>query len=553
VINCEVQLFCHFFRIIFPILLGGVMKTTAFRLFSLLVAILALTSLALAWTSAVEIRSSMTSNPFFADTLGGKFYIGYSFYEWPDNRSKIGVTQVDTAGNYWSAVIPTAEGASLQALKNINGRLVCLYLSMSDTGYYRHVMVAEINPATGEALSQTDVSGLFTESRGWLEIYGQKPVSDTVYVTWSHSIDSVTVESRYNFLVFRDSSAEVIYPQGRIIPSSCINLWSGTHSVSQAGVWLTQTQSNVVYRVSANDTVVSPVSFTGPFQLFDHLFPLGTDSLVHLHMDYQSMEVKLYHSSLDGQEVGGSSVFEIHPQYWTTEGRDDGYGNILVHHVYAWDSTYQQFGCLAYTIPPDGQCLGFEFVSQRPYYASVSALGEDILALTYSRDGNLWLRRFNRSSLPLGGEEYLGSAVFEFEGAYGLLSYPDGVGGCFVTWTIPTTMSGGHLYVQHVAPSPNSSVDLATAGQPSEFQLGQNYPNPFNPMTVIVFDLLLSGNVRLDIYNCLGRHVATLLNEELTAGRHAIGFDGSALASGMYYYALQSNGFTATRKMVLMK
>ncbi len=94
------------------------------------------------------------------------------------------------------------------------------------------------------------------------------------------------------------------------------------------------------------------------------------------------------------------------------------------------------------------------------------------------------------------------------------------------------------------------TVDL---GSVTKFALKQNYPNPFNPTTEISFDVPKESRVRLSVYNALGQKVADLLNEKLSAGTHRVKFDGSNLSSGIYFYKMQSNGFTAIKKMILMK
>ncbi len=89
---------------------------------------------------------------------------------------------------------------------------------------------------------------------------------------------------------------------------------------------------------------------------------------------------------------------------------------------------------------------------------------------------------------------------------------------------------------------------------PASFQLDQNYPNPFNPTTTISFALKTNGRASLKIYNLLGQHVATLLDEEKSAGVYKVSFDASALSSGVYFYRLStSGGVSEAKKMVLMK
>lgn len=98
---------------------------------------------------------------------------------------------------------------------------------------------------------------------------------------------------------------------------------------------------------------------------------------------------------------------------------------------------------------------------------------------------------------------------------------------------------------------------LASAHQnPSFFVLEQNYPNPFNPVTTITYQLPVgtqSYAVKLSVYDILGNEIQTLVNEHQQAGSYAVTFNGSGLASGVYFYRLQANGYTAMKKFVLLK
>jgi len=88
---------------------------------------------------------------------------------------------------------------------------------------------------------------------------------------------------------------------------------------------------------------------------------------------------------------------------------------------------------------------------------------------------------------------------------------------------------------------------------PSNYQLYQNHPNPFNPSTEINFYILVTGNTSLVVYNVLGQKVATLVNQELSAGSYKYKFDASGLTSGIYFYKIQSRDFTESRKMIFLK
>ena len=88
---------------------------------------------------------------------------------------------------------------------------------------------------------------------------------------------------------------------------------------------------------------------------------------------------------------------------------------------------------------------------------------------------------------------------------------------------------------------------------PLDYALHQNYPNPFNPSTDIRFDLREHTHVTLAVYNVLGQKVLTLVDQPLDAGSHLVSFNGTSLASGVYFYNINAGNFTDMRKMVLMK
>ena len=88
---------------------------------------------------------------------------------------------------------------------------------------------------------------------------------------------------------------------------------------------------------------------------------------------------------------------------------------------------------------------------------------------------------------------------------------------------------------------------------PTEYDLSQNYPNPFNPVTTIEYALPEAARVRVEVYNTLGQIVEVLVNDLQDAGYYVITWDAGGVTSGVYFYRITANGFSATRRMVLMK
>jgi hypothetical protein len=98
-----------------------------------------------------------------------------------------------------------------------------------------------------------------------------------------------------------------------------------------------------------------------------------------------------------------------------------------------------------------------------------------------------------------------------------------------------------------------TSAGVAKREMPADWILWQNFPNPFNPTTVFSYQVRVVSDVRLAVYDLLGRQVAVLVNERKEPGNYQVEFDATGLASGTYIYRLTAGGYVQTRKMVLVK
>ncbi|RPI18067.1 MAG: T9SS C-terminal target domain-containing protein [Ignavibacteriae bacterium] len=97
------------------------------------------------------------------------------------------------------------------------------------------------------------------------------------------------------------------------------------------------------------------------------------------------------------------------------------------------------------------------------------------------------------------------------------------------------------------------NVENPTATTPSKYELLQNYPNPFNPITSIEYSILKAGNAKILIFDITGKLISTLIDEKHNPGNYKVDFDGSNISSGIYIYKLETEEFTAVKKMILMK
>lgn len=112
--------------------------------------------------------------------------------------------------------------------------------------------------------------------------------------------------------------------------------------------------------------------------------------------------------------------------------------------------------------------------------------------------------------------------------------------------------AAGSSYISTVSPGWTSDLESITE-IPSGYSLHQNFPNPFNPVTSIQFDLAAVTNVKLTVFDVLGKEVSVLINQQLDAGNHKITFNAEKLASGIYFYKLEAGSFNDIKKMTLVK
>lgn len=140
------------------------------------------------------------------------------------------------------------------------------------------------------------------------------------------------------------------------------------------------------------------------------------------------------------------------------------------------------------------------------------------------------------------------SATFEFKAAKYNLSSVDAEG----SHGIHNTKLVKKLLEDALANFNPTGVEVEN-GLPTDFSLSQNYPNPFNPSTTIKFELPKESNVKLTIFDALGKKVAVLVDENMSAGIYRYTWNAEGNSSGIYFFKLEAGNFTSTRKMMLIK
>jgi Secretion system C-terminal sorting domain len=112
---------------------------------------------------------------------------------------------------------------------------------------------------------------------------------------------------------------------------------------------------------------------------------------------------------------------------------------------------------------------------------------------------------------------------------------------------------GSYYLLDDLAFSGSTDVENQSSLVPVEMNLKQNYPNPFNPSTTISYSLSKASYVKLHVFNILGKELATLADGFQSAGNHSVHFLASNMASGVYFYRLEAEGYTSMKQMLLVK
>ncbi len=178
--------------------------------------------------------------------------------------------------------------------------------------------------------------------------------------------------------------------------------------------------------------------------------------------------------------------------------------------------------------------IGFPIDTKNDSQQAQSPLVDDI-----DRDGDLEL-------LLIDSEGYL--KIWDIPNKYGTATE--------LFWNQPyaNIQHTGELIPQYIEAVSAIDDDPLPAAIPSAYKLDQNYPNPFNPSTAISYQLSAISQVQIVVYNMLGQKVKTLVDARQPAGQYKVKFNGSSLASGVYFYRLSTgSGFVQTKKMILIR
>jgi hypothetical protein len=421
---------------------------------------------------------------------------------------------------------------------------------------------------------------------------------DCVTIKYNSNGDSVWVK-KYGFPSFDAGNSIAVDNFGNVYvaAASTGNLGTGndyaTIKYSSIGdtLWVRRYTSlnndefaTSIHLDDSNNVYVTGVSFPGKFVTlkYDSEGVLKWTSIYNGPEPSQNGEITVM-SDLDhlgnlyitGRSLGTGTNFD----YATIKYNSAG--------VQQWASRYNGTGNFLdfpYGIKADGS--GNVYVTGR---SDGSGTGLDFATVKYNSSGEQqWVKRYHESSgdgatslgVDAAGNVYVtgyvsgngtsldyvtikynssGDQIWKivYDNGSGISAYDlplalvvDNTGNIFVTGASTQNISEDFCTIKYTQ---SVGINQISSGIPEQFSLSQNYPNPFNPSTKIRFQISELSQTKLFIYDALGSVVANLVNEKLLPGIYEAEFNASDISSGAYFYKLESNGFSETKKMFLIK
>lgn len=356
------------------------------------------------------------------------------------------------------------------------------------------------NDSTAFALSVPGIKGIFNDRVKFTAFMDTLPVSGNIQISFTNGRDSLTS--------FPDSVYMKVKTIGTVTPGLYhINiLGSGSNGtpVHKRRIDLYINSSLVTIQTNRNGIVPFKVNGNPYNSKQDFVFTNGTVINVQAISPYEVTSTKY--------------IF----QNWSDAG--DTSHNVTINNPMTLTAFYKiNFKLIIYSTIP------FTFGGNL-YYDSAMSVQFGVTGRVVNYNGQQYVfRGWNGSG----------------SGSY---TSPDSSG----TDTV-VTISLSNAIVESPRWISQVGVQNISSELPSEYKLFQNFPNPFNPFTLIKFNLIKSGNVKITVYDVLGREIKILINEVLNPGKYSIDFNAGNLASGIYYYRITTNDFTDIKKMLLIK
>lgn len=283
-------------------------------------------------------------------------------------------------------------------------------------------------------------------------------------------------------------------------------------------------------------TAAGKIIYIDPFQPGDYADSADVVLITHQHADHNRLNLV--------RQKPGATVISNVQAIQNNLYQSFTIGNIKVDAVAAYNANHQKSACVGYVV---------EFNGIKLYHAGDTGVISEMAELA--------ARNLAYALLPIDGvftitPEQATQAAAIIEAQYNIpmhtMPTPDTYNEANVArFTPPNKIEVRHGETIALQALPTSVED--SPQQAATFALDRNYPNPFNPSTRISYSLAAEAKVVLKVHDVLGRECMELVNGRRRAGRHEVTFDAGQLPSGVYFYRIETEAFTETRKCILMK
>ncbi len=309
------------------------------------------------------------------------------------------------------------------------------------------------------------------------------------------------------------------------------------------------TQANEWEVVSSFEIPANPSRYivknpeTGEFFIGDYgieirvVHPDSTGTLRQIGQDYAPRGAAWYPEDPDGYNL-----------YFIAMNNGDDYGHIIKMHPQTGDTMnvaqFEYDGGI-----PSGACMSYLWNPQIWMFASMMDAGQqDYVQLWEVDQFDAWIHIMTTEGTLAPGDSQ------EVELQLTPQSLPPDVYDIYIRFDHDACIAEDNfVHVVLEVLGGDVKEDPASEAQPVEWVFEGAYPNPFNPSTTVSYSLKRATDVRLSVYNLLGQEVARLVDQPMQAGQHRLIFDGSNLASGIYFLHLNAGPLQETRKIILMK
>lgn len=362
-----------------------------------------------------------------------------------------------------------------------------------------------------------------------------------------------------------NSSSNIPVWKLRIVPT----VQTGGGSIQ--GVKISGNDSIVIVNTYAEFFVIK--TFTGQLLYRGLINPgspaNGTQSIQGINGDGSIIATINYSGILRVYQWNGTTYNFL----WQNQEPPGMYYNWYTSVDISYDGNYLSAGTLNFvsSTTVDGKIKVFKLGGSGTPLWTYSGCGDEVTALSFSKSGNIlsassW-GEFNNTTEDLYiFKTFLGNVpVFKVNTSGSFFYCNTSADGRTVVASGKAVHArqfgnGGLMYNIDVDTTdvPTVSVHSNNLSVVDDYKLFQNYPNPFNPVTKIKFDIPSNvigqtSDVKLTVFDALGKEVATIVNEKLSAGSYEVEFDGSNFSSGIYFYKLEAGNFKETIRMILLK